>query len=83
MLSRKHKQEVVVPMAPPLADRIAELHGDIEALIESRINEINAGGVPREVIKQMIVGGSGCPCRAATKILADRARDEEIAARQS
>jgi hypothetical protein len=85
MLSRKHKQEVVAPMAPlpSLADRMAELHSDIEKFIDERVAEIRADGVPREVLKQMLAGGSTCWCRIASRVIADRAKESEIAARQS
>jgi hypothetical protein len=85
MLSRKHKQEVAAPMAPPpsLADRIAELRQEIDAFVEARVDDVRAPGVPREVIRQMVVGGTGCHCAAALKVIAEKQRDEEIAAELS
>lgn len=81
MLARKLKEEAVA--RPPLEDRIAELRRDIEAFIEARIDELATPGLPRGVIRQTILGNLHCSCAGALKILADKQRDFEIAARQS
>jgi len=67
-----------------LEDRIAAFRGELEAFVEERAREVQKGtGLPIGTIMQVITGGSQCRCAVAQKVIAERKRDEEIAARQA
>jgi hypothetical protein len=65
MKATLEKQE---PATLTIEERIAELHAEIDALVETHVDAIAAGapGVPRGVLHGMAVaraqGGSGCKC---------------------
>jgi hypothetical protein len=75
---REMKSAAKIVPPPPielsLEERIADLHEEIEALIEARIDELAAQtpGVPKGCIRQAVFGrAGGCLC-AATRILREK-----------
>lgn len=69
--------------AAPLEERIAALQAEIEAICEARAKEIAKGsGVPfQNILMMMGQTANGCQCKAALKMIGDKKRDEDIAAR--
>ena len=69
--------------APPLEERIAALQDEIDAICEARAREISkSSGVPfQNILMMMGQTANGCQCKAALKMIADKKRDEDIAAR--
>jgi hypothetical protein len=81
MLARtKERAEAV---ARPLAARIAELHRRIEEFIEGRVSEAKLAfpDLPRQTLRQSLIGGQSCQCAAALKVIEDYENDREIARR--
>ena len=54
---------------PGLAERIAELHREIDALVERFVEDARTPGVPASVIRQCLLGKArGCKCAEAKLI---------------
>jgi hypothetical protein len=85
MLGKKPKVDGGESPPKPLADRIAELLNDIEEFIEGRVSEakLSFPDLPRGTLRQSLTGGLACPCNAALKLIADHAKEQEIAARHA
>jgi len=61
------------PPPPTLEDRIADLHSEIEALVEKAVDRevAQAPGVPRDVLRGHLIRDL-CHCQAARKILSEQ-----------
>jgi hypothetical protein len=74
------------PKQPPLEDRILAFREELETFVRDRCLELKGSqsgeGLPLEIIFQMLSGNSQCRCAVALKVIAERKKDEEIAARQ-
>ena len=70
---------------PSLEERIAELHADIDAVIEKHvdISAANVTAIPRETLRRCLVGrGGGCRCEEYKIIQAKLDAEKQLAERQ-
>ena len=67
-----------------LALRIDDFRRELEVFVNERAQEIKRSheGLPLENIRMMLMAGSNCRCQVALKVISDRRKDAEIAARQ-
>jgi hypothetical protein len=67
MLARKKEQPV------DMAGELLRFKGLIDAFIDGRIEQIKASrdgcDLPREIIKQMVMGAGTCPCSCVAALL--------------
>ena len=84
ILMLAHKQTKGAATEPSLEQRIAEFRKHLDSFILARAVEIqkSSSGVPLETIMVMLGRNSGCQCAIAEKVIGDRKRDADIAARQ-